>query len=205
MAFLLQQPGSGSRGWRDFLVILLSLEPTHLKGASREGAVHIIADDEVAIHHCVLLLCRLLLLGQRRLESDVSLEERPTGLMLGSSEVMLTSLTPHLRIDQDENSTLCQTPGNFLSGWAVRWAASVQTMGVSKEPLLRSHTSRAWAQDVCDSAFNLPPGPGTLRSVSSPRSPQPQVQTSARPSPLGLALLICHMSVRTQTSQKLAS
>lgn len=61
----------------DFLVTLLSREPMHLNGASREGPVHIIADDEVAIHNCVLLLWRFLLLGERWLELDVSLEKRP--------------------------------------------------------------------------------------------------------------------------------
>ena len=60
-------------GWISCL--LCSLEPTHLNGSPREGPVHIIADNEVAIHDCVLLLGRLLLLGDRRLESDVSLEK----------------------------------------------------------------------------------------------------------------------------------
>jgi hypothetical protein len=52
------------------------LESTHLNGAPRVRPVDIIADDEVPIQHRVLLTLRLLLLGERRLEPDMSLEEQ---------------------------------------------------------------------------------------------------------------------------------
>lgn len=50
------------------------LESTHLDGAPRDRPVHIIADNEVPIQHRVLLILRLPLLGERRLEPDMSLE-----------------------------------------------------------------------------------------------------------------------------------
>jgi hypothetical protein len=52
------------------------LESTHLNGAPRVCPVHIVADDETAIQDCVLLIWRLLLLGQCWFKLDVSLEEQ---------------------------------------------------------------------------------------------------------------------------------
>lgn len=52
------------------------LESTHLNGAPRDRPVHIIADNEVPIQDCVLLMLRVLLLGECWLEPDMCLEEQ---------------------------------------------------------------------------------------------------------------------------------
>lgn len=62
------------------------LETTHLNGAPRDRPVHIIADNEVSIQHCVLLILRLPLLGECRLEPDVCLEKQSKLKLKGTVE-----------------------------------------------------------------------------------------------------------------------
>lgn len=73
------------------------LESTHLDGAPRDRPVHIIADNEVPVQDCVLVILRILLLGECWLEPDMCLEEqsklpwkgttRPTPLLCAHWEV----------------------------------------------------------------------------------------------------------------------
>lgn len=73
------------------------LESTHLNGAPRDRPVHIIADNEVPIQHRVLLLLRLLLLGECRLEPDMCLEEQSKLKLKGTAEHSDNPLCVHFR------------------------------------------------------------------------------------------------------------
>lgn len=73
------------------------LESTHLNGAPRDRPVHIIADSEVPIYHCVLLILRLPLLGECRLEPDMCLEEQSELKSEGTAEHEANPLCVHVR------------------------------------------------------------------------------------------------------------
>lgn len=78
------------------------LESTHLNGTPSGRPVHIIADGEIPIQHRVLLILRLLLLGECRLEPDMCLEEQSTLRLKGTVGVAW------IQISELSTSDCCQ-------------------------------------------------------------------------------------------------